>query len=124
MKWIAEGCVAENPAQSRRKLLVQEFCKVFCCVGAGCRLAVLCPCSPAIHRMPARRFRATCSNWWLSTTAPCRIRATAMQLRDRVMPPDLKQFDDALQKSGLNENHDVDQLAFALVRPSPRATTW
>jgi hypothetical protein len=44
--------------------------------------------------------------------------ATAMQLRERVMPPDLKQFDDALQKSGLNENHDVDQLAFALFRPS------
>jgi hypothetical protein len=43
----------------------------------------------------------------------------AMQLRDRVMPPDLKQFDEALQKSGLNENHDVDQLAFALFRPSP-----
>jgi hypothetical protein len=42
---------------------------------------------------------------------------TAMQLRDRVMPPDLKQFDEALQKSGLNENHDVDQLAFALFRP-------
>jgi hypothetical protein len=44
--------------------------------------------------------------------------ATAMQLRDRVMPPDLKQFDEALQKSGLNENHDVDQLAFALFRPT------
>ncbi len=44
--------------------------------------------------------------------------STAMQLRDRVMPPDLKQFDDALRKSGLNENHDVDELAFALFRPS------
>jgi hypothetical protein len=44
--------------------------------------------------------------------------STAMQLRDRVMPPDLKQFDEALQKSGLNENHDVDQLAFALFRPN------
>jgi hypothetical protein len=44
---------------------------------------------------------------------------TAMQLRDRVMPPDLRQFDEALQKSGLNENHDVDQLAFALFRPNP-----
>lgn len=42
----------------------------------------------------------------------------AMQLRDHVMPPDLKQFDDALRKSGLNDNHDVDQLAFALYRPS------
>ncbi len=43
----------------------------------------------------------------------------AMALRDRVMPPELKQFDEALTKSGLNENHDVDQLAFALYRTSP-----
>lgn len=42
----------------------------------------------------------------------------AMQLRDRVMPPDLKQFDEALRKSGLNDNHDVDSLAFALYRLS------
>jgi hypothetical protein len=41
---------------------------------------------------------------------------SAMELRDRVMPPDLKQFDDALRRSGLNDNHDVDQLAFALFR--------
>ncbi len=43
----------------------------------------------------------------------------AMDLRDRVMPPELKQFDEALKKSGLNDNHDVDQLAFALFRTSP-----
>jgi hypothetical protein len=43
---------------------------------------------------------------------------SAMDLRDRVMPPELKQLDEALGKSGLNENHDVDQLAFALFRPS------
>jgi len=42
----------------------------------------------------------------------------AMDLRERVMPPELKQFDEALRKSGLNENHDVDQLAFALFRAS------
>ncbi len=45
----------------------------------------------------------------------------AMNLRDRVMPPELKQFDTALRKSGLNDNDDfdqyVDQLAFALFRP-------
>jgi hypothetical protein len=41
---------------------------------------------------------------------------SAMQLRDKVMPPDLKQFDDALRKSGINDNHDVDSLAFALYR--------
>lgn len=42
----------------------------------------------------------------------------AMDLRDRVMPPELKQLDEALRKSGLNENHDVDQLAFALFATS------
>jgi len=46
---------------------------------------------------------------------------SAMELRDRVMPPDLKQFDEALRKSGLNDNHDVDQLAFALFRISSSA---
>ncbi len=43
----------------------------------------------------------------------------AMDLRARVMPPELKQFDEALTKSGLNDNHDVEQLAFALFRTSP-----
>jgi hypothetical protein len=44
---------------------------------------------------------------------------SAMDLRERVMPPELKQFDEALSKSGLNDNHDVDDLAFALFRPKP-----
>jgi len=44
--------------------------------------------------------------------------SAAMDLRERVMPPELKQFDEALRKSGLNDNHDVEQLAFALFRPS------
>ena len=43
---------------------------------------------------------------------------SAMELRNRVMPPELKQFEDALLKSGLNDNHDVDDLAFALFRTS------
>lgn len=42
---------------------------------------------------------------------------SAMGLRERVMPPELKRFEDALEKSGLNENHDVESLAFALFRP-------
>jgi len=37
------------------------------------------------------------------------------------MPPELKQLEEALQKSGLNDNHDVDQLAFALFRASDAA---
>jgi hypothetical protein len=40
----------------------------------------------------------------------------ASNLRDRLMPAELKPFDEALRKSGLNENHDVEQLAFALFR--------
>ena len=47
--------------------------------------------------------------------------STAMELRDRVMPPDLKQFDEAIRKSGLNDNHDVDELAFALFRAGTSA---
>jgi hypothetical protein len=47
--------------------------------------------------------------------------AAAMDLRERVMPPELRQFDEALRKSGLNDNHDVDQLAFALFRPTPKS---
>lgn len=44
---------------------------------------------------------------------------SAMALRDQVEPPELKQFEEALTKSGLNDNHDVDLLAFALFRPKP-----
>ena len=43
--------------------------------------------------------------------------SSAMNLRERVMPPELKRFEEALRKSGLNENHDVESLAFALFRP-------
>jgi hypothetical protein len=43
----------------------------------------------------------------------------AMQLRDHLMPPELRQFDDALRKSGMNDNHDVEELAFALFRTKP-----
>ena len=46
---------------------------------------------------------------------------TAMNLRNRVMPPELKQFDEALTKSGLNNNNDVDQLAFAMFRTADTA---
>jgi hypothetical protein len=41
----------------------------------------------------------------------------AMELRDRVTPPELKKFEDALTNSGLNDNHDVDQLVFAAFHP-------
>jgi hypothetical protein len=44
----------------------------------------------------------------------------AMDLKERVMPPELKQFDEALRKSALNDKDNidqyVDQLAFALFR--------
>jgi hypothetical protein len=42
--------------------------------------------------------------------------SAATGLKERIMPPELKRFEDALRKSGLNENHDVEQLAFALFR--------
>ena len=39
-----------------------------------------------------------------------------MALRNRVMLPELKQLEEALENSGLNDNHDVEQLAFAIFR--------
>jgi hypothetical protein len=46
----------------------------------------------------------------------------AMNLRARVMPPDLKVFDEALKKWALNDKDNIDQyvdeLAFALFRPT------
>lgn len=47
-------------------------------------------------------------------------------LREQVIPPVLKQFSEALTKSGLNTDHDVDQLALALLgngESSQRAMT-
>jgi hypothetical protein len=47
---------------------------------------------------------------------------SAMGLKNRVMPPELKAFDEALKKTALKGNGSmdqyVDQLAFALFRPS------
>jgi hypothetical protein len=41
----------------------------------------------------------------------------AMQLKNKIMPPELKSLEHALQVSGMNDNHDVDELAFASFRP-------
>ena len=49
----------------------------------------------------------------------------AMSLKDRVMPPELKNLEQALQHSGLKVDEDTDALAFAafrLVTPSPDNT--
>ena len=40
----------------------------------------------------------------------------AMQLKNRELPPEIRQLEQALKGSGLNENHDVEALAFALFR--------
>ena len=40
----------------------------------------------------------------------------AMNLKARILPPELKELEDALRASGFNENHDVDELAFAAFR--------
>jgi len=37
----------------------------------------------------------------------------AMDLKNRVLPPELKQLEEALAKSGFNADHDVEVLAFA-----------
>ncbi len=44
--------------------------------------------------------------------------SAAMELRGQVMPPELKQLESALRKSGLDDNNDLEQLAFVLYRPA------
>ena len=41
---------------------------------------------------------------------------TALSLKDRVLPDNLKQFETALKSTGVNPENDVDQLTFALFR--------
>ncbi len=41
---------------------------------------------------------------------------SAMDLKARILPPELKALEQALETSGLNENHDVEELAFAAFR--------
>ena len=52
--------------------------------------------------MRAGRFRAMCSNWWSIDYHAMQNSQSAMGLRDRVMPPELKQLEEALQKTALN----------------------
>lgn len=40
----------------------------------------------------------------------------AMDLKARILPPELKQLEQAMKLSGFDENHDVDELAFAAFR--------
>ncbi|MGH9596680.1 MAG: hypothetical protein ACRD3K_07775, partial [Edaphobacter sp.] len=41
---------------------------------------------------------------------------TAMELKDRVLPPELKRLESALKSSGLKVDQDADVLAFAAFR--------
>ncbi len=43
----------------------------------------------------------------------------AMDLKSRVLPPELKELEKALVSSGIDQNHDIEELAFAAFRPNP-----
>ena len=43
----------------------------------------------------------------------------ALDLKARVLPPEIKQLEKALTDSGLDTGHDVEELAFASFRPNP-----
>ncbi|WP_238525629.1 MULTISPECIES: hypothetical protein [Acidobacterium] len=47
---------------------------------------------------------------------------TAMQMKARLMPPQLKALERALKASGLDESHDVDSLCFAAYRPAANSS--
>src|SRR5690349_6598869 len=41
---------------------------------------------------------------------------TAMQMKAKLMPPNMKQFEDALKNIGINVDRDVDQITLAAFR--------
>ncbi len=43
----------------------------------------------------------------------------AMDLKARVLPPELKQLEKALVTSGIDDNHDIEELAFASFHTNP-----
>ncbi len=43
----------------------------------------------------------------------------AMDLKARVLPPELRDLEKALVASGIDDSHDVEELAFASFRPDP-----
>ncbi len=45
----------------------------------------------------------------------------AMDLKARVMPPELKELEKALVASGIDDNHDVEELAFASFHTDPNS---
>jgi hypothetical protein len=45
----------------------------------------------------------------------------AMDLKSRVLPPELKQLEQALSVSGIDANHDVEELAFANFKTDPKS---
>ncbi len=45
----------------------------------------------------------------------------AMDLKSRVLPPELKQLEKALTVSGIDSNHDVEELAFANFKIDPNS---
>lgn len=45
----------------------------------------------------------------------------AMDLKSRVMPPELKELEKALVASGIDDNHDVEELAFASFHTDPNS---
>src|SRR5207237_9728162 len=46
---------------------------------------------------------------------------TALSLKERVLPENLKQFETALKSAGVNPEKDVDQLTFAIFRTDKKA---
>jgi hypothetical protein len=48
--------------------------------------------------------------------------SSAMELRGQVMPPELKQLEEAMRKSGLDDNQDLEQLAVVIYRGAGATT--
>lgn len=108
---IGNGAVAFPGARNEVKKLIERLAmaSVFTAFAAGAYAAQLD--TDARTAIPSDVQQIIVVDYRAMQNSPA-----AMDLKARILPPELKQLEDALKASGFNENHDVEELAFAAFR--------
>ncbi|HEX4007330.1 MAG TPA: hypothetical protein VHX60_14235 [Acidobacteriaceae bacterium] len=93
-----------------RQMVSGFFLAVFCAAGAISAHAAQID-SDARSAIPRDVQQLIVVDYRVMQNSPA-----AMDLKARVLPPEVKQLETALKTSGMNENQDVEELAFAAYR--------
>lgn len=89
---------------------------ILVCIVALTSAALAAPLAPSVRpAIPADVQQLICVDYRALKNSD-----TAQQLRDQVMPENLKQFETALKSAGINTDRDVDELTFISYRQPKR----